>query len=55
VRGFAYFLGISTVLDLILAYLFMYPCVSLLARRPALVALPGVGIAAGLDVQGVRA
>ena len=55
VRGFAYFLGLSTLLDLILAYCFMHPCVSLLARRPSLVAMPGVGIAAGLDVPGVRA
>jgi preprotein translocase subunit SecD len=55
VRGFAYFLGLSTLLDLILAYTFMHPAVSLLARRPHLVAMPGVGIAAGLDVQGVRA
>jgi preprotein translocase subunit SecD len=50
VRGFAYFLGISTAIDLLLAYCFMHPLVSLMARRPALVSLPGVGIAAGLDV-----
>jgi preprotein translocase subunit SecD len=55
VRGFAYFLALSTILDLILAYFFMYPAVSLLARNPKLVQLPGVGIAAGLDVPGVRA
>jgi preprotein translocase subunit SecD len=55
VRGFALFLGLSTALDLILAYCFMHPCVMLLARRPSLVRMRGVGIAAGLDVQGVRA
>jgi preprotein translocase subunit SecD len=55
VRGFAYFLALSTVLDLILAYFYMYPAVSLLARNPKLVQMPGVGIAAGLDVPGVRA
>jgi preprotein translocase subunit SecD len=55
VRGFAYFLALSTVLDLILAYCYMYPAVSLLARNPKLVQMPGVGIAAGLDVPGVRA
>jgi preprotein translocase subunit SecD len=55
VRGFAYFLGLSTVLDLILAYCFMHPFVLLLARRPALIRMPGVGIAAGLDVPEVRA
>jgi preprotein translocase subunit SecD len=55
VRGFAFFLGISTILDLIIAYTFMHPCVVLLARRPALVRMPGFGIGAGLDVEGVRA
>ena len=55
VRGFAYFLGLSTALDLILAYCFMWPFVSVLARRPALVRLAGVGIGAGLDVPEVRA
>ena len=48
VRGFAYFLALSTFLDLILAYCFMYPAVSILARNPKLVQMPGVGIAAGL-------
>ncbi|HET9727808.1 MAG TPA: protein translocase subunit SecD [Acidimicrobiia bacterium] len=55
VRGFAYFLIISTVLDLILAYFFMYPCVSLLSRQPALVRMRGFGVASGLDVPEVRA
>jgi preprotein translocase subunit SecD len=55
VRGFAYFLGLSTALDLILAYCFMWPFVSVLARRPALVRMPGVGIGAGLDVPEVTA
>jgi preprotein translocase subunit SecD len=49
VRGFALFLGISTVLDLIVAYFFMHPLVSIMARRPHLVAMKGVGLAAGLD------
>jgi preprotein translocase subunit SecD len=53
VRGFAFFLGISTAIDLVLAYTFMHPFVTLLARRPNLVRLPGVGIAAGLDVPEV--
>ncbi len=55
VKGFAFFLALSTVIDLLLARLFMYPLVVVLARRPALVRLPGVGIAAGLDVAGARA
>jgi preprotein translocase subunit SecD len=55
VRGFAFFLGLSTAIDLVLAYTFMHPLVSLMARRPALVRMPLVGIAAGLDVPEVRA
>jgi preprotein translocase subunit SecD len=54
VRGFAYFLGLSTGLDLILAYCFMWPFVSVLARRPVLVRMAGVGIGAGLDVPEVQ-
>ncbi len=53
VRGFALFLGISTLLDLVVAYFFMHPVVSLMARRPHLVAMRGVGIAAGLDAPEV--
>ncbi len=48
VRGFAFFLGLSTLLDLILAYCFMHPFVCC-SRAPALVRMPGIGIAAGLD------
>ena len=33
VRGFALFLGLSTLLDLFVAYFFMHPLVSLMARR----------------------
>ena len=55
VKGFALFLGISTAMDLLLAWSFMHPMVSVLARRPALVQVPGVGIAAALDVPGAVA
>jgi preprotein translocase subunit SecD len=55
VRGFAFFLGLSTLIDLILTATFMHPFVVLLARRPNLVRVPKVGIAAGLDVPEVRA
>jgi preprotein translocase subunit SecD len=55
VRGFALFLGISTLLDLLLAVTFMHPAVTVLCRRPHLVRLPGFGIATGLDVPGVTA
>ena len=49
VRGFALFLAISTILDLFVAYFFMHPVVSLMARRSSLVQMKGIGIAAGLD------
>jgi preprotein translocase subunit SecD len=49
VRGFALFLAISTILDLVVAYFFMHPLVSLMARRPRLVKMKGIGIEAGLD------
>ncbi len=55
VRGFAFFLGVSTILDLAISYFFMHPLVSLMARRPALVRMRGIGIAAGLDAPEVRA
>jgi preprotein translocase subunit SecD len=55
VQGFAFFLGLSTAMDLLLAYCFMHPMASVLARRPRLVQLPGVGIAAALDVVGATA
>jgi preprotein translocase subunit SecD len=49
VRGFAFYLGLSTFLDLGVAYFFMHPIVSLMARRPELVRMRGVGIAMALD------
>jgi preprotein translocase subunit SecD len=51
VRGFAFYLGLSTILDLLIAYFFMHPLVSIMARNPKLVRMPGVGIAAGLDAR----
>jgi preprotein translocase subunit SecD len=51
VRGFAFYLGMSTILDLLVAYFFMHPLVSILARNPRLVSMPGVGIGAGLDAR----
>jgi len=55
VRGFAFFLGVSTILDLVISYFFMHPLVGLMARRPHLVRMRGVGIAAGLDTPAVQA
>ena len=51
VRGFALYLLISTILDLLVAYFFMHPVVSFLARRAELVRMRGVGIGAGLDAR----
>lgn len=48
VRGFAYFLAISVLLDLAVAYFFMYPLVGLLSRRKRLVEARRFGIAASI-------
>ena len=50
-KGFAFFLGVSTILDLLVSYFFMHPLVVILARRRQLVRLPVVGIASGLDAK----
>jgi preprotein translocase subunit SecD len=49
VKGFAFFLGLSTLLDLIVSYFFMHPIVSLMARKPTLVRMRPFGIGSGLD------
>lgn len=54
VRGFALFLLISTVLDLLVSYFVMHPMVSLMGHKPALVQARGIGIAAGLDAPEVK-
>jgi preprotein translocase subunit SecD len=48
VRGFAFFLGLSTVLDLITAYFFKRPMVALLARSRFLTEARWIGIRSGL-------
>ena len=55
VRGFAFFLGVSVLLDLAISYFFMHPIVYLMAQRSELVRVKKVGIAAGLDAPGVTA
>jgi preprotein translocase subunit SecD len=55
VKGFALFLGLSTIIDLVVSYFFMHPLVSLMARRTRLVRMRGVGIAAGLDAPTLTA
>ncbi len=49
VQQFAFLLGLSTILDLLISYFFMHPLVQQLARSRPLVATKKVGIAAGLD------
>ena len=48
-RQFAFLLGLSTILDLLLSYFYMHPLVQYLARSRSLVTTKKVGIAAGLD------
>jgi preprotein translocase subunit SecD len=48
VRGFAFFLGLSTLLDLITAYFFKRPLVAMLARSRFLTEARWIGIRSGL-------
>ncbi|HUQ62557.1 MAG TPA: protein translocase subunit SecD [Acidimicrobiales bacterium] len=48
VRGFAFFLGLSTLLDIIIAYFFTRPMVVLLARNRFFTEARWVGVARGL-------
>jgi preprotein translocase subunit SecD len=48
VRGFAFFLGLSTLLDLITAYFFKRPMVALLARSRFLTEARWIGVRSGL-------
>jgi preprotein translocase subunit SecD len=45
VRGFAFFLGLATVLDLIVSYFFTRPLVALLGRRKAFTSARFLGVA----------
>ncbi|HEV7535801.1 MAG TPA: protein translocase subunit SecD [Acidimicrobiia bacterium] len=55
VRGFAFFLGLSTLLDLFVAYFFMHPLVSIIGRKESFTRAGWLGIASGLDVKGATA
>jgi preprotein translocase subunit SecD len=55
VRGFAFFLGLSTLLDIFVAYFFMHPLVSILGRNPKFSRAGWLGVASGLDVKGATA
>lgn len=48
VRGFAFFLGLSTLLDLFVAYFFTRPLVGILARSKMFTEARGLGVARGL-------
>ena len=48
VRGFAFMLGLSTVLDVITAFLFIRPVVILVGRRRAFTEARFLGVARGL-------
>ena len=48
VRGFAFFLGLSTVLDVVVAYFFTRPLVALLGRRKAFTSDRLMGVARGV-------
>jgi preprotein translocase subunit SecD len=51
VRGFAFFLGLSTLLDLVTAYFFKRPMVALLARSRYLREAKWIGIGRGLAIE----
>jgi preprotein translocase subunit SecD len=48
VRGFAFFLGISTVLDVVVAWFFTRPLVGLLSTYPLFTEARRLGVARGL-------
>jgi preprotein translocase subunit SecD len=50
VRGFAFFLGLSTLLDLFVAYFFTRPMVAILAQNRTFTEARGLGVARGLAV-----
>jgi preprotein translocase subunit SecD len=55
VRGFAFFLGLSTLLDVFVAYFFMHPLVSIIGRKETFTRAGWLGIASGLDAKGATA
>jgi preprotein translocase subunit SecD len=48
VRGFAFFLGLSTVLDVVVAWFYTRPVVTWLSRSPVFTEMPVLGVARGL-------
>jgi preprotein translocase subunit SecD len=54
VRGFAFFLGLSTVLDVVVAWFYTRPMVTILSRNPTFTDAPFLGVARGLAVRSPR-
>jgi preprotein translocase subunit SecD len=52
VRGFAFYLGLSTLLDLFVAYFFTRPMVAVLANNRTFTEARGLGVARGLAAEG---
>ena len=50
VRGFAFFLGLSTLLDIFMTYFFTRPLVILLGQNDRLTMARGIGVSSGLAV-----
>ena len=48
-RGFAFFLGISALLDLVIAWFFTRPLVAILGRNRFFTDAPFFGVARGLN------
>jgi preprotein translocase subunit SecD len=55
VRGFAFFLGISTILDVVVAWFFTRPVVGLLATNRLFTEAPHLGVARGLAARSAEA
>jgi preprotein translocase subunit SecD len=55
VRGFAFFLGLSTLLDIVVAYFFTRPMVILLGQSRVFTEMRGLGVARGLAAEEVAA
>jgi preprotein translocase subunit SecD len=55
VRGFALFLGITTIMDILVAYCYMHPLVSIIGRNPSFTRARWLGVASGLQAKGATA
>jgi preprotein translocase subunit SecD len=55
VRGFAFFLGLSTLLDVIVAWAFTHPIVVLLSRNRVFTEMPFLGVARGVAAPATAA